>query len=161
MGPRVREDNGWGISTRGHGRGGRPRGTPLRGKRGKGEEGWVPASAGTVDCEGNEILRLRCAQNDIWESGREDGSPHVRGQGRGNGQFGNRVYGGRLGSKGRRWVPAPVVTGVGCERRGRGWVPASARTREGEWAVWEQPIPDGCQGELGMGWSPRFHGGRL
>ena len=129
MGPRIREDNGWG-------RDGFPLpsslGQALRGNNGSGCEndglgarmggrgrGWVPASARTTDGEGMDSRsrlhwgRLYAGITGVgarmtgwargWEVGEGDGSPHPRGQRMGKG-----------------WIPAPVFIGAGSSREKRG-----------------------------------------
>ena len=159
MGPRIREDSGWGwipasvVTGTGSLRGGR---------------GWVPASARTTGGGGFPLpssrgqafcggtgMGPRIREDNGWGwipasvftgagslRGDGDGSPHPRGQRVGvDSRF--RRHGGRLSAGRRGLVPASAGTtgGVGSRIRrhggrlcagGRGWVPASARTTGGE-----------------------------
>ena len=139
MGPRIREDNGWG-------RDGFPQ-SRLH---------WGRLYAGmTSGCE-NDGLGAR-----MGGRGEGDGSPHPRGQRMGKGwipaknENENRIglSPSSLRGEGKRQA-LRGNNGSGCGNDGlgarmggggRGWVPASARTTDGE----------------GMDSRPRLHGGRL
>ena len=101
IGPRIREDNGWGwilasVFT-GTGAGGR---------------GWVPASARTTRTTGGGGFPLPSSRGQAFCGGTGMG-PRIR------------------EDNGGGWIPAPVFTGGRLPAGGRGWVPASARTTGG------------------------------
>ena len=158
MGPRIREDNGWGwipasvVTGTGFAAGGR---------------GWVPASARTTGGGGFPLSRFRPRIT----TGGGGGSPGCGGTG-----MGPRIR----EDNGWGWIPASVVTGgrlsagrdgdgsphprgqrVGVDSRfrrhggrlpaeGRGWVPASARTTGGGGFPLPSSLGAGSAG--GRGW---------
>ena len=154
MGPRIREDNGW---------------------------GWIPASVFTgtgslrEDGDGSPHPRGQRVGVDSrfrlhgagFLRGDGDGSPHPRGQRVGvDSRF--RLHGAGSAAGGRGWVPASARTtgGGGSVFTGgrllrRGWVPASARTFPLPSSRGRLPRGDGdgssrIREDNGWGWIRRF-----
>ena len=146
IGPRIREDNGWGggflhPSSRGQALcGGTGMGPRIREDNGW---GWIPASVFT----GTGSLREQRVG-----VGMTGGGGFLHPSSRGQAFCGETGMGPRIREdNGWGWIPASVFTGGRLCAGGRGWVPASARTTGGSGFSLPSSLGQASCGGTGMG----------